>query len=87
MQILNSSSDISTRYGAVIRSGNAYVPPGARRAPFSPAGPNAVLKADIPRVAINAPDGAPVVVETPTAAKGSPASKVSLANDKIMDTN
>lgn len=60
-----------SRYGAVTRSVNAYVPPGARRTPFGGVSDPAP-KSDIPQVAVNAPDGAPVLPEASTG-KGSPA--------------
>ncbi|TFK47795.1 hypothetical protein OE88DRAFT_1738323 [Heliocybe sulcata] len=40
------------KYGAVVRSANAYVPPGARK-PGAPA----PAKAEIPKLSVNAPDG------------------------------
>lgn len=50
--------NIGQRYGAVVRSSGAYVPPGARKIPVSP--PATGGKSDIPRVAVNAPDGAAI---------------------------
>lgn len=48
------------RYGAVVRGTNAYVPPGARRSgAMSPPVTNAA-KPDIPKVAVNGPDGTAV---------------------------
>ncbi|KIM84875.1 hypothetical protein PILCRDRAFT_779165 [Piloderma croceum F 1598] len=44
------------KYGAVVRGTGAYVPPGARKTPLSP--PASGAKSDIPKVAVNAPDGA-----------------------------
>ena len=64
-----AGADEEDRYGAVVRSSNAYVPPGARKqAP--PNGPAAVTKPaapDLPRVAVNAPDGSALSprVQTP----------------------
>ena len=68
-----AGADEEDRYGAVVRSSNAYVPPGARKqAPgFAPPnGPAAVTKPaapDLPRVAVNAPDGSALSprVQTP----------------------
>lgn len=68
------------RYGAVVRSANAYVPPGARRGPSGALPPvkegapsNATApKPDIPKLAVNAPDGSNVAV----ANAASPATKV-----------
>jgi hypothetical protein len=63
----------SVRYAGVVRSANAYVPPGARKAAVAVASED-TSKLDIPKVSINAPDGSTV---TPTvnvsSAKGSPA--------------
>jgi hypothetical protein len=47
------------RYGAVVRGSNAYVPPGARRQGLH-AATSSVPKAEIPKVSVNAPDGAVV---------------------------
>ncbi|KAJ3967566.1 hypothetical protein EV361DRAFT_929974 [Lentinula raphanica] len=57
------------KYGAVVRGTNAYIPPGARKA----AGTTAVnaTKTEVPKVSVNAPDGA--VVSTTTISQ-SPAS-------------
>ena len=49
-------TNVVGRYGAVVRSTGAYVPPGARKTPLSP--PASGTKSDIPKVAVNAPDGA-----------------------------
>lgn len=48
------------RYGAVVRSANAYVPPGARKSgATTPANGSATpSKAEIPKVQIDGPDGA-----------------------------
>jgi hypothetical protein len=68
------------RYGAVVRGNNAYVPPGARKpGDIAPVG-NAA-KADIPKLAVNGPDGTSVPSQTPSKSP-SPApsgSKVPLA--------
>ncbi|GJE88624.1 PAB1-binding protein-like protein [Phanerochaete sordida] len=53
------------RYGAVVRSANAYVPPGARKATGgasntnggSPAPSATSAKSEIPKVSVNGPDG------------------------------
>ncbi|OCH94368.1 hypothetical protein OBBRIDRAFT_722811 [Obba rivulosa] len=47
------------KYGAVVRSANAYVPPGARKTDAAP-------KPAVPKVSINAPDGS--AVSAPVAA-------------------
>ncbi|OJT11474.1 hypothetical protein TRAPUB_12026 [Trametes pubescens] len=74
-RIMNLSTDGSgvneeDKYGAVVRSAGAYVPPGARKG-GPPTTPPA--KADLPKVAINAPDGttvaAPTTTSTPTTSK------------------
>lgn len=57
---IDDCTDIAFRYGAVVRSNGAYVPPGARKGPLSPPASAGISKVDIPKVAINAPDGAPV---------------------------
>jgi hypothetical protein len=49
-------TNVVGRYGAVVRGTGAYVPPGARKMPLSP--PASGAKLDIPKVAVNAPDGA-----------------------------
>jgi hypothetical protein len=49
------------KYGAVVRGTNAYVPPGARKGIPGSAGPvppASGLKVEVPKVSINAPDGA-----------------------------
>jgi hypothetical protein len=51
-------TNIPGRYGAVVRSTGAYVPPGARKTPLSP--PASAAKSDIPKVSVNAPDGAAI---------------------------
>lgn len=50
------------RYSTVIRSANAYVPPGARRSGNGAVTPTSANqpKADAPKVAVNGPDGTPV---------------------------
>lgn len=50
-----------SRYGAVVRGANAYVPPGARKTTGAnvPAGGSVTpTKPEIPKVQVNAPDGA-----------------------------
>lgn len=50
------------KYSTVIRSANAYVPPGARRSGNGAVTPTSANqpKADAPKVAVNGPDGTPV---------------------------
>ena len=71
----------SFRYGAVVRGANAYVPPGARKA-GTPSATAPAKAADVPKVAINGPDGAAVTSQAETSASSSkgtspaPSSKV-----------
>ncbi|KAF8910612.1 hypothetical protein CPB84DRAFT_1930138 [Gymnopilus junonius] len=67
------------KYGAVVRGQNAYVPPGARRpqpAGSVPAATTTVApseaKAEVPKVAVNGPDGATVSAkaQSPPSSKG-----------------
>jgi hypothetical protein len=65
------------RYGAVVRGQNAYIPPGARRggqqgSVLPPSGVTKVNNAEVPKVSVNAPDGA-TVSKSPSPA---PANKV-----------
>ncbi|KAH9949939.1 hypothetical protein B0H21DRAFT_725331 [Amylocystis lapponica] len=77
---------LGDKYGAVVRGANAYVPPGARKGPL-PTGTGS--KSDIPKLAVNAPDGATVSsaqTETSTATPsktGSPAPNA--ANQPAVD--
>ncbi|KAI0775226.1 LsmAD domain-containing protein [Trametes elegans] len=50
------------KYGAVVRGANAYVPPGARKGTPTAATPTG--KPDLPKVAVNAPDGTAVPAST-----------------------
>ncbi|KAI0926095.1 hypothetical protein AcV5_008648 [Taiwanofungus camphoratus] len=61
----DGSTNEEDKYGAVVRSVNAYVPPGARKPGINP---TTVLnpKSDVPKVAVNAPDGS-IVGKTQTA--------------------
>ncbi|KAG7089569.1 hypothetical protein E1B28_011239 [Marasmius oreades] len=56
------------KYGAVVRGANAYVPPGARKTGAAPAN---APKADVPKVSVNAPDGAAVSSQTDASASSS----------------
>ncbi|XP_006459522.1 hypothetical protein AGABI2DRAFT_201859 [Agaricus bisporus var. bisporus H97] len=67
----DSGANEEDKYGAVVRGQGAYVPPGARRGPagaLSPpsttvsiaAVPTGTVKQEIPKVAINGPDGSTV---------------------------
>ena len=53
------------RYGAVVRGANAYVPPGARKTAGTVTTPPA--KSELPKVAVNAPDGTAVSASATTA--------------------
>ncbi|TFK75248.1 hypothetical protein BDN72DRAFT_955246 [Pluteus cervinus] len=64
------------KYGAVVRGTNAYIPPGARRGGAyaaaaaganSSAKPDASSKQEVPKVAINGPDGSSVPASTTAA--------------------
>ncbi|KAI0635916.1 hypothetical protein C8Q77DRAFT_1155659 [Trametes polyzona] len=62
----NANANEEDKYGAVVRGANAYVPPGARKTnPPANAGA-APTKTDLPKVAINAPDGSAVPTATTT---------------------
>lgn len=67
----NGTTNEEDKYAGVVRSANAYVPPGARKAAVSVPVEDA-SKLEVPKVSINAPDGSTV---TPTvnvsSAKGS----------------
>ncbi|TFK40356.1 hypothetical protein BDQ12DRAFT_680807 [Crucibulum laeve] len=70
----DSGANEEDKYGAVVRGQNAYVPPGARKGgPLSPPlGGSATISAtnsaatrsspDVPKVAVNGPDGTAVVM-------------------------
>ncbi|KAI0078797.1 hypothetical protein K474DRAFT_1706190 [Panus rudis PR-1116 ss-1] len=68
------STNEEDKYGAVVRSANAYVPPGARKGNAGGVAPSkdANAKPEIPKLAVNAPDGSAVSVNANTA---SPANK------------
>ena len=69
------------RYGAVVRSTGAYVPPGARKTPLSPPPSASVTKTDIPKVAVNAPDGTSIPDKAPSPAPtATSANKVSVVS-------
>ncbi|KAJ7603781.1 hypothetical protein DFH06DRAFT_1256087 [Mycena polygramma] len=70
------------KYGAVVRGNNAYVPPGARRTgAMSPVG-NAA-KTDIPKLAVNGPDGTSVPSQTPSKSPSPAPSGSKPANDPV----
>jgi hypothetical protein len=85
------SSPSAIRYGAVVRSSNAYVPPGARKNSVAAATPSApgsatVKVPDVPKVSINAPDGSNVAhSDTTTPASSSKApSPAPSASQKVF---
>jgi PAB1-binding protein PBP1 len=64
------------KYGAVVRGTNAYVPPGARKAAAVAAVTvvsNNTAKSDIPKVAVNGPDGSTVSAQSKSPASSSKA--------------
>ncbi|KAI6165614.1 hypothetical protein EDD17DRAFT_1753799 [Pisolithus thermaeus] len=82
------------KYGAVVRSANAYVPPGARRQPQQTAGAlstaSVTPKPEIPKVSVNGPDGNVVATgqkeaTPPTAKSTSPAPSTSSATKPPAD--
>jgi PAB1-binding protein PBP1 len=58
----DSGMNEEEKYGAVVRGTNAYVPPGARKPGTSNGAPSApaLAKTEVPKVAINGPDGAAI---------------------------
>lgn len=72
--VLRGCANRWDRYGAVVRSANAYVPPGARKSGSVTTPP---AKSDIPKVAVNGPDGSAIAVAPSTTTSSTPsASKV-----------
>ncbi|KAH9945455.1 uncharacterized protein BXZ73DRAFT_96444 [Epithele typhae] len=69
-----SGANEEDKYGAVVRGANAYVPPGARGKSQGPA-TTPPAKSEVPKVAVNAPDGTSVTPSGTTASTPS-ASKV-----------
>lgn len=79
------------KYGAVVRSSNAYIPPGARK-PLSPLAPTTAASnagganakgREVPKVSINAPDGSSVPQsDTSTPASSSKAPSPTPASQK-----
>ncbi|GBE88385.1 hypothetical protein BKA93DRAFT_768236 [Sparassis latifolia] len=80
------------KYGAVVRSANAYVPPGARKGPLPSTNGTAKSPPDIPKVAVNAPDGSAVPAAEKEAGSAQPAADavpafrdfVSSEKDRLM---
>ncbi|KAF7330548.1 LsmAD domain-containing protein [Mycena venus] len=74
----DSGANEEDKYGAVVRGNNAYVPPGARKTggdTAAPAAGNAAKAAgsDIPKLAVNGPDGTSVVPSQTPSKSPSPA--------------
>ncbi|KAJ7364010.1 hypothetical protein DFH08DRAFT_838071 [Mycena albidolilacea] len=77
----DSGANEEDKYGAVVRGNNAYVPPGARK----PGGEPAVnaAKADIPKLAVNGPDGTTLPSQTPSKSPSPAPSGSKPANDPV----
>ncbi|KAJ7274423.1 hypothetical protein B0H12DRAFT_1228157 [Mycena haematopus] len=78
----DSGANEEDKYGAVVRGNNAYVPPGARKTGGDTAPAGIAAKADIPKLAVNGPDGTSVPSQTPSKSP-SPAPSGSKANDPV----
>ena len=78
----------ATRYGAVVRGANAYVPPGARKAAAAATGSaTAVAKPEVPKVSVNGPDGSTVKEgQKPASPAPASAAKVLLLTNSICNT-
>ncbi|KAH9917828.1 LsmAD domain-containing protein [Fomitopsis serialis] len=68
---VGEGKDEEEKYGAVVRSANAYVPPGARKTGQAGLATPAGVK-DVPRVAVNAPDGTAVAADKEKKAADAP---------------
>ncbi|KAF8206468.1 hypothetical protein K438DRAFT_1669336 [Mycena galopus ATCC 62051] len=77
----DSGANEEDKYGAVVRGNNAYVPPGARKTGGDTA-PGTAAKADIPKLAVNGPDGTSLPSQTPSKSP-SPAPSGSKPNDPV----
>lgn len=62
-RFVRGCAKVGCRYGAVVRGANAYIPPGARKTGSSTTPP---AKSELPKVAVNAPDGSAVSTSTTT---------------------
>lgn len=84
---LHSSDNLASRFGAVVRGQNAYVPPGARKLQTTgPASGTSPPPKDVPKVSVNGPDGTPVAPKdvAPLAVKSpSPTPSTSSASNKV----
>ncbi|KAJ6531780.1 hypothetical protein B0H19DRAFT_1188535 [Mycena capillaripes] len=78
----DSGANEEDKYGAVVRGNNAYVPPGARRPGAMSPGGNAA-KTDIPKLAVNGPDGTSVPSQTPSKSPSPAPSGSKPANDPV----
>ncbi|KAF7374915.1 LsmAD domain-containing protein [Mycena sanguinolenta] len=78
----DSGANEEDKYGAVVRGKDAYVPPGARKTGGDTAPAGNVAKTDIPKLAVNGPDGTSVPSQTPSKSP-SPAPSGSKPNDPV----
>ncbi|KAJ6513285.1 hypothetical protein C8R45DRAFT_891327 [Mycena sanguinolenta] len=78
----DSGANEEDKYGAVVRGKDAYVPPGARKTGGDTAPAGNAAKTDIPKLAVNGPDGTSVPSQTPSKSP-SPAPSGSKANDPV----
>ncbi|KAF9468085.1 hypothetical protein BDZ94DRAFT_1318189 [Collybia nuda] len=71
LNVDDSGINEEDKYGAVVRGTNAYVPPGARRPDAVSPPVSNVVKAEIPKVSVNGPDGAalPSQTQSPASSK------------------
>ncbi|KAF7374886.1 LsmAD domain-containing protein [Mycena sanguinolenta] len=76
----DSGANEQDKYDAVVRGKDAYVPPGARKTGGDTAPAGNVAKTDIPKLAVNGPDGTSVPSQTPSKSP-SPAPSGSEPND------
>jgi PAB1-binding protein PBP1 len=84
----DSGMDEEDKYGAVVRGSNAYVPPGARKQSVNAATPANAPKTEIPKVSVNAPDGAvisPPQVQSPQSSSKSPSPAPTNSNKPPAD--
>ncbi|KAF7966549.1 hypothetical protein HWV62_37896 [Athelia sp. TMB] len=93
MNVDDSGVNEEDKYGAVVRSTNAYVPPGLRKGgPLSPPATGSfptptppVAKPEVPKVAINGPDGAAIVDKEASPANKPPADPLPAFRDFVTN--
>ncbi|KZP23766.1 hypothetical protein FIBSPDRAFT_918970 [Athelia psychrophila] len=92
MNVDDSGVNEEDKYGAVVRSTGAYVPPGARRGsgplspPLAPASSSTPApKPEVPKVAINGPDGAAIVDKDASPANKPPADPLPAFRDFVTN--